>query len=101
MPTNYLLNTYKKHSAYQSYRRDGRKQKYDVERLKSLRLEKQILGYLLKSEENTKDYYDVAVLLTEKVFADKYNKQIFNVIISLLKSSQTINTVSKRKSYLT
>ena len=44
--------------------------KYDVERLKSLRLEKQILGYLLKSEENTKDYYDVAVLLTEKVFAD-------------------------------
>ena len=68
--------------------------KYDVERLKSLRLEKQILGYLLKSEENTKDYYDVAVLLTEKVFADKYNKQIFNVIISLLKSGQTINTVS-------
>ena len=95
MPTSYLLNTYKKHSAYQSYRRDGRKQKkYDVERLKSLRLEKQILGYLLKSEENTKDYYDVAVLLTEKVFADKYNKQIFNVITSLLKAGQTINTVS-------
>ncbi len=68
--------------------------KYDVERLKSLRLEKQILGYLLKSEENTKDYYDVAVLLTEKVFADKYNKQIFNVITSLLKAGQTINTVS-------
>ena len=68
--------------------------KYDVERLKSLRLEKQILGYLLKSEENVKDYYDVSVLLTEKVFADKYNKQIFNVIISLLKSGQTINTVS-------
>ena len=68
--------------------------KYDVERLRSLRLEKQILGYLLKSEENIKDYYDVSVLLTEKVFADKYNKQIFNVIISLLKSGQTINTVS-------
>ena len=68
--------------------------KYDVERLKSLRLEKQILGYLLKSEENIKDYYDVSVLLTEKVFADKYNKQIFNVIVSLLKAGQTINTVS-------
>ena len=27
MPTSYLLNTYKKHSAYQSYRQDGRKQK--------------------------------------------------------------------------
>ena len=65
--------------------------KYDVERLRSLRLEKQILGYLLKSEENIKDYYDVSVLLTEKVFADKYNKQIFNVIISLLKSASQTN----------
>lgn len=68
--------------------------KYDVENLKSLRLEKQALGFLLKSEENLKVYYEVSRLLTDSCFADKYNKQIFNVIKTLLNSQQTVNTVT-------
>ena len=68
--------------------------KYDVENLKSLRLEKQALGFLLKSEENLKVYFEVSRLLTDSCFADKYNKQIFNVIKTLLNSQQTVNTVT-------
>ena len=50
--------------------------RFDEERLKSLRLEKRALGYLLKSPNKEQDYYDVAPLLTEKSFADKM--QILN-----------------------
>ena len=40
--------------------------KYDVENLKSLRLEKQALGFLLKSEENLKVYYEVSRQLSRR-----------------------------------
>ena len=68
--------------------------RFDEERLKSLRLEKRALGYLLKSPNKEQDYYDVAPLLTEKSFADKKNQRIFNAIILLLKGGQEINSVS-------
>jgi len=68
--------------------------RFDEERLKSLRLEKRALGYLLKSPNKEQDYYDVAPLLTEKSFADKKNQRIFNSIMLLLKSGQEINSVS-------
>ena len=68
--------------------------RFDEERLKSLRLEKRALGYLLKSPNKEQDYYDVAPLLTEKSFADKKNQRIFNAIMLLLKGGQEINSVS-------
>lgn len=68
--------------------------KYDQSKLRSLRIEKQVLGYLLKSRNKEQDYYDVAPLLTEKIFSDTYNQKIFNVILSLIRGGQDINTVS-------
>ena len=66
--------------------------KYDVENLKSLRLEKQALGFLLKSEENLKVYFEVSRLLTDSCFADKYNKQILTDF-STTTAAPTVPTV--------
>ena len=68
--------------------------KFNEDKLKSLRLEKQALGYLLKSKNKEQDYYDVAPILTERSFVDIYNKKIFNTIVLLLKSGNEINTTS-------
>ena len=67
---------------------------YDQEKLRSIRIEKQTLGYLIRSKHREQDYYEVSAMLTEQVFADSKNKRIFNAFITLLKGGKEINSVS-------
>jgi len=68
--------------------------KFNEDKLKSLRLEKQALGYLLKSRNKEQDYWEVAKILKENSFSDVYNQKIFSTIVLLLKEGLEITATS-------